>query len=124
MDNGPSQGYSEWDTDGGENTEDRIFLLSCAEANRYLGVTYDSYTNVVSRAAPTEYAIAQGEWKNDNAETEDGKAAGWWWLRSPGPSQSHAAIVLSEGALIFSYVNWDGYVVRPALWIDLKSDAF
>ena len=124
VDNGPSQGYSEWNTKDGENTEDKIFLLSCAEANRYLGVTYDSYTNIGSRAAPTEYAIAQGAWKNDNAETDEGKAAGWWWLRSPGPSQSHAAIVLSEGALIFSYVNWDGYVVRPALWIDLETWSF
>ncbi len=120
VDNGSSQGYSEWNTKGGENTEDKLFLLSCAEADRYLGVTYDSYSNTKARVAPTEYAVAQGAWKNNAAETDEGKAAGWWWLRSPGPSQSHAAIVLSEGALMFSCVNWDGYVVRPALWINLE----
>ena len=37
-DNSASQKYSEWKTNGGNQTTDQIFLLSYAEANRFLGV--------------------------------------------------------------------------------------
>ena len=36
VDNSASQGYGKWNTDGGNNTRDQIFLLSYAEANWYL----------------------------------------------------------------------------------------
>ncbi|MDR9824596.1 DUF6273 domain-containing protein, partial [Vibrio sp. FNV 38] len=84
VDNSASQGITGWGWEKDEKeTKDKIFVLSCAEANRYLGVTNDTYTNIESRAAPTAYAVALGAWINNGAETADGKAAGWWWLRSP-----------------------------------------
>lgn len=61
VDNSKEQGYGEYDTRGGNHTQDQLFLLSCAEANRYFGVQYCFVTgaenNVVSRVAPTAYAI-------------------------------------------------------------------
>lgn len=54
--NNKSEGYSDWDTDGGSNTLDKVFLLSCAEANKYLGVTYGDDNNINSRITPTAYA--------------------------------------------------------------------
>ena len=62
VDNSSGQGYSKWNTNGGNNTQDRVFLLSYAEANRYLAVTYDDSNNTKSRVTPTAYAIAQGAW--------------------------------------------------------------
>ena len=122
VDNSSAQGYSEWNTSGGNNTQDRVFLLSCAEANRYLSVTFDSYsTNSDNRVAPTAYAIARGSWGSDEYRTEDGLPAGWWWLRSPGQDQNYAARVDYDGSLLISAVNKKDGVVRPAVWISLES---
>lgn len=123
VDNSPSQGYSGWSTDGGNNTQDQVFLLSYAEANRYLGVTYDYSNNTKSRVAPTAYAIAQGAWTSDSGQTADGEPAGDWWLRSPGNIQDCAANVNYVGSLDFDFAYSDYDVVRPALWIDLESEA-
>lgn len=62
VDNSKSQCYSGWNTSGGNNTQDKVFLLSYAEASKYFGVTYNS-SNTKSRVAPTAYAIAQGAGK-------------------------------------------------------------
>ncbi len=124
VDNSKAQGYSGWSTDGGINTQDRIFLLSYAEANKYLGVTYDDSNNQKSRVAPTSWAKAQGAWISDSNKTTDGEPAGWWWLRSPGLSRSSAATVTCDGSLSSSSVGNDDGVVRPAFWINLESGIF
>ncbi len=124
VDNSAGQGYSEWDTNGGNNTRDQVFLLSYAEVNLYLGVTYDDSQNKKSRVAPTAYAIAQGAFTSSSNQTADGSAAGWWWLRSPGFNQFIAAFVYIGGSLGRSGVRYDGGAVRPALWLNLESDIF
>ena len=121
VDNSASQGY--WKTNGGNNTKDKIFLLSYVEASRYLGVISENANNTKARVAPTAYAMAQGAWISDSDKTEDGKPAGWWWLRSPGSIQSRAAVVGGDGLLNDLALD-GGIVIRPALWIDLESDAF
>ena len=124
VDNSKSQGYSEYNTDGGNNTEDWIFLLSYAEANRYLNVTDDDSNNLKSRVAPTAYALAHGAWTSDSNKTEDSAAAGYWWLRSPGDFQHDAACVYRVGSLSYSFVEHDLLVVRPAFWLNLESGIF
>lgn len=124
VDNGSSQGYSEYGASGGNNTQDKIFLLSCAEANKYFSVTSDDRNNMKSRVAPTAYASEQGAWTSDEYKTADGSAAGWWWLRSPGYSQRIAATVHHDGSLVFSNVDDDSGCVRPAMWINLESEIF
>ncbi len=122
VDNSTSQGY--WKTSGGDNTQDHLFLLSCAEANKYLGVTYGNSYNTKSRVAPTSYAKSQGAWSYENNKTTDGEVAMWWWLRSPGCSQRDAASVYSDGSFIDINVDYVLAVVRPAYWLNLKSDIF
>ena len=95
-------------------------MLSYAEANQYLNVTYDDNQNLESRVAPTRYAIHNGAYTSDSNRTEEGLAAGWWWLRSPGSTRDSAADVINDGSL--DDVNNGGVVVRPALWLDLESD--
>ena len=124
VDNSKSQGYSSWKTSGGNDTQDKVFLLSYAETNRYLGVTYDDSKNTKSRVAPTAYAKKNGAYTNDSNKTAEGEAAGWWWLRSPGGAQDCAASVSTAGSLDRSGVDRGNHVVRPALWIDLQSDIF
>ena len=111
-------------TTGGNNTQDKIFLLSYAEANKYFGVTYDNSNNTKSRVQPTAYAISQGAYTSSNYKTSDGAAAGWWWLRSPGYNQCYAAIVSPYGSLFIDYVYYVDIVVRPALWVNLESGIF
>ncbi len=124
VDNSNNQGYSNWDTGGGYNTQDKVFLLSYAEANKYFDVTVRNSNNVESRVAPTVYALKQGAYTNISYKTDEGQAAGWWWLRSPGYYQYIAARVYADGSLLDCDVRNVLGVVRPALWINLESDIF
>lgn len=120
VDNSKSQCYSGWNTSGGNNTQDKVFLLSYAEASKYFGVTYNS-SNTKSRVAPTAYAIAQGAGKNSSYKTADGIDAGGWWLRSPGYSQRRAVCVYSDGSFCSIVVYSDSVAVRPALWVNIEA---
>ena len=111
---------------GGNNTQDKVFLLSYAEANKYLGVqewqVFGAVNNIRSRVSPTAYAKNQGAWTNDDDyKTAEGATAGSWWLRSPGYNQSSAAGVGCDGALYDGDVSFDEACVRPALWVNLES---
>ena len=127
VDNSSSQGYSGYNTNGGNDTQDKVFLLSYGEAHKYLSVEQYNDTssdeNMKSRGAPTAYAIKQGAHTSSN-KTEDGVAAGWWWLRSPGDYQRSAVNVDADGSLNYYGVDVDSLSVRPALWINLESDIF
>lgn len=95
-------------TPGGENTLDRVFLLSITEVQNYL--TEDLYL-----AHVTPYAESNGCRRNYQKN-------GWWWLRSPGVYSRDAAYVDSLGQLsYYGYiVHRPGWSVRPALWVDLR----
>lgn len=101
----------EYSTDPGNATTDKIFLLSVKEAEKYFS------SDSARQCKPTEYAIANGTYVNDN----NGDC--WWWLRSPGADQSYAADVYVDGSVYYlgNYVYTDNDCVRPALWIDLDS---
>lgn len=112
VDNSVSQGFSEWDTYGGNNTQDQIFLLSFTEANRYLEDNYINQ-NTSSHVSFTAYAISKDTW-----------GSSMWWLRSPGRFQNLAAYMGANGSYFSDlFVNRDVYI-RPALWLDLESDIF
>ena len=106
----------DYDTDPGSATQDKVFLLSITEANRYLK------NDEARMCTPTDYAIANGVCTS-SSYTKDGAATRWWWLRSPGSTQSYAALIYdgnevgSLGGLVYS----DGVTVRPAMWIDLSN---
>ena len=121
VDNSESQGYDGWKTDGGENTRDSVFLLSYAEANRYLEVS-GSEKNMKPRVSPTAYAKKNGAQASGNSKTEDGEGAGWWWLRSPGSNKGTSAFVRNNGSLSYVNVRSSDGCVRPALWVDMHPE--
>lgn len=121
VDNSKNQCYSGWSTNGWKNTQDKVFLLSYAEANKYFGVTYYNSSNTKSRVAPTAYAIAHGAWTSSSDKTADSVNAGWWWLRSPGSDQRSAAYVFADGSLDDLSVGSDSASVRPALWVNIEA---
>ena len=114
-----------WTTSGGKDTQDKIFLLSYAEAFRFFQIQFGVRNNVAARIVPTAYASKAGA-RQDNRKNkaEDGSIAGWWFLRSPGCFQNCAAAVGTDGSLYHTYVNTTHACVRPAFWLDLDSDFF
>ncbi len=127
VDNSPEQGYEKWrDVNNGNNTQDKVFLLSYAEANKYLGVTYEDGENAGARVSPTNYAKGRRAWSKRELRTADGDYAGRWWLRSMGRHPNRAAHVHSTGALRDSHVTSFNYLfgvmtVRPALWVKAEA---
>lgn len=103
----------DYSTNPGSATEDKVFLLSITEANRYFK------TDEERMCVPTSYAKAHGAYTSSDY-TKGGAATCWWWLRSPGDDQGDAAYVLNGGVYSFGFsVSGDDGCVRPALWIDL-----
>jgi hypothetical protein len=94
-------------TNPGNDTQDKIFLLSIEEVNQYFPSTE------ARECSPTDFAVANG------AHEYIGNCG--WWLRSPGNSQDDAAVVSSEGdvAVSGSYVD-SIYAVRPVMWIEIE----
>ena len=96
---------SHFKTVGGSPTEDRVFLLSLEEAERYF------HSEADRAASRTAYATALGDSK------------GRWWLRSPGSFRSYGACVREDGVILYSGEIGPsaGIAVRPALWLKMES---
>ena len=91
-------------TEGGNDTEDKIFLLSIAEAREYFADDEDRKVHA------TKYA-------DDNGAFET--TASWWWLRTHGLMYS-AAYVYIDGRVMtdgIGVISEDGGV-RPAMIIN------
>ncbi len=93
----------EYDVYQGNTTEDKIFLLSIQEVDKYL--TIDS----TKACKPTRYTISK------NQET-------CLWLRTSGPGQDFATLISKSGKVdtYGKYVSWE-YWIRPAMWIDISN---
>lgn len=96
----------EYDTDPGNNTLDKIFLLSITEIKQYF------MTDSAMKCTPTIYAQKQGAFASSDNLC-------WWWLRSPGYNQSDSAFVDTNKGIYTSgdSVRIKRNAVRPALWI-------
>ena len=115
-------------TKGGNDTNDKIFLLSIEEVVKYFGDSDDLKNRKGWDQEVTGLVLKdrKGYWINDqynNARiTKDiSGTASWWWLRSPGRGNGYAAGVYHDGSLIvggcFVYNHTGG--VRPALYLNL-----
>ena len=107
----------EYNTNPGNATTDKVFLLSINEVEKYFN------SDEARKCAPTAYAKAQGAYTSDSYKTASGAATCWWWLRSPGGIQGCAASVYDDGSVGYGgfSVDNDYVAVRPALWINLDS---
>ncbi|MCL2020302.1 MAG: DUF6273 domain-containing protein [Oscillospiraceae bacterium] len=92
--NKPNQHY---ETEGGIDTVDKVFLLSIDEAETYFS---DNSSRIALNA--------------------DDKASRWW-LRSPGYISTYVAVVFDVG-IVSVYGDFASHIVggvRPALWLNL-----
>ncbi len=108
-------------TEGGENTTDKVYLLSIAEtSNTAYGFNGEFNTSSNTREAKnTAYAKECGAWTSTSTEYEGN---GWWWLRSPGFDSGDASHVFIDGyGFTVASVEYGIDAVRPALHLNLSS---
>lgn len=115
----------DYGTDGGNNTNDKVFLLSESEvytdsAKSYGFVSRDSTDDEARRSKSSTYAKAMGTYSATSASYAGNC---WWWLRSPGSDTDDAARVDSYGCVdgVGGSVDNDDGAVRPALHLNLSS---
>ena len=111
-----------WNTPGGKDTQDKIFLLSYAEAHKYFNIQFGVKNNMAARMSPTDYAYKAGAYYFTHNKTGDGNVTSWWSLRSPGCYRYCSAVVGTDGSLYHTYVDSNTCCVRPAFWLDLDAD--
>lgn len=100
-------------TPGGNNTVDKVFLLSLSEVRS----TFP--TDAERLADSTAYAVAQG------ASQRDAFGSSWYWTRTPGYTLDSTVYVCEEGSTYFSghIVTQTGSAVRPVMWIEADGAA-
>jgi len=114
-----------YETEGGNDTRDKVFLLSIEEATKYFPEdTFDEelkrFINPARATSATPYAAVAGaycthhlgEWDDDNC---------YYWLRSPGYGNRYKPDVYYNGYLDLSgyVVHAEDHAVRPAIWVNL-----
>lgn len=105
----------------GNDTQDKVFLLSYAEARDYLGLVR-LQPDARVECAPTAYADEQGAWVSGIYTTVDGEPAGLWWLRTSSSRKYYASYVGGKDAFNHGHdVDNKQMGIRPALWVDLSA---
>lgn len=106
--------------DGGNNTTDRIFLLSIAEASNS-----SYFPRYSSSRFSTNTAYVAGGGKSGSGMF-GANEADRWWLRSPGSNNTMAASIDEEGVELYAGnpVNNNSSAVRPAFNLNLTSVLF
>jgi len=108
-------------TAGGNDTTDKVFLLSIDEALHYFGDSGEMDKQQISEL------VVDDQFNTERiAKTQDGEAS-WWWFRSPGlyfylcGHHILTATVSADGSLgvCGDYVSNEYGGVRPALWLKL-----
>gem|GEM_PF-5828287 len=110
------------DCDPGGSTQDRVFLLSVTEVNRYFK------NDGIKRTQGTEYAKARGCFVS-TSQYNLGNCV--WWLRTPGPTLDKASVVYDGGG-VSGCLKDDRHVgnnvslakggVRPAIWVSISQN--
>jgi hypothetical protein len=111
-------------TNGGNITQDKVFLLSLEEVDYYFGDSSDyiskrrKHWNGNSRG--DGWCVFNSHNSSRVAKDMNNKSCGWW-LRSPGDGLLVATYVVNEGyvAVGGNRVHKSDGGVRPAIWLNL-----
>lgn len=105
LENKDSEKYG---TLGGDDTDDKVFILSIEEARKYFPADEDR------KAKVTKYA------RQNNAYA-DVKGCGYWWLRSVGQDQFDASYVDRDGQICEGgrLVYTQNHSLRIAIWVNV-----
>ncbi len=124
---------SEYGTEGGNNTEDKIYLLSIEDTcNPEFGFNSKFYGSPIygdgympSRGVlNTDYANFNGLHTTERYETFNPPGNGDWWLRTPGKNARRVSYVDIKGWGIYGGEDVNkGMGVRPVMRINLSSSS-
>jgi len=109
----------------GNDTCDKIFLLSIDEVDRHFGNSGDYKNKRRKRNVKISFATGDGYHLSNIHDSERvatyNRKALSWWLRSSGNSDHITALVCNYGSVIIHgcYNNDERVGVRPALWLTL-----
>lgn len=101
--------------EGGNNTFDKVFLLSFFECTTFFGDELNGQNPRLATSA-TDYAISKGAYRHISDGFGNGNTM--FWLRSPGSTKSNACDISPVG-----YLNYAGNMVnlpqgiRPAIYV-------
>ncbi len=114
-----SIGKNVWDASAfGEDTMDKVFLLSVTQFKVYFGESWEEYRDKI-RCEPTAYALYRQRLarKNDSRNVYSGA----WWLRTPQNGNSSKVKISTnlkrKGFSESEWVDEEQVFVRPAMWI-------
>ena len=111
VDNSAAQGNMDWYDKDGNDTQDKVYLLSYQEANRYFPREEDRI------CAVTDHALFHYAYSGDGD-------AGWWWLRSPGRWSFDTGVAGHEGGFFSVDSDRVAGCIRPVIRVDTESDVF
>jgi len=115
--NNPVSGVS-----GGNNTADKLFLISYAQAlTASYGFSAGVAADTARTAQGTDFSKCSGLYVNTGMPNINNS---YWWLRSPGNSPSEAMTATVNGSLLSDLNNQACLGIRPALKLNLQSAAF
>jgi hypothetical protein len=119
-----NDGNPEYDVDGGEDTEDKIFLLSYDEVSRYMADSAAMKSQTIVDTAILDAVSEEiGRDQGYVQELEADYGSWYWWTRTPGSDASRAATyeILGNGYLSAhgAAMSYTYYGVRPAFWLDV-----
>ena len=111
-------------TDGGNDTKDKVYLLSLSDAcDPVYGYCSSPFTGSASRwQQPTDYTFVRGAYTYSSNNT-GGNQNCWWWIRTPGESQKKAVQIGDDGNVgtIGRWCDNPTMSVCPVVKIDLSS---
>ena len=117
-----NEDHPSYGTEGGNNTNDKVYLLSIQEAmNSSYGFLSSDYSSKTRVSVNTEYLGELNKYMMTAGSAGD---SDFWWLRSLGYNSDYAAIVGETGYVnpFGIYVYSIGSAVRPVLHLNLSSD--
>ena len=114
-------------TDGGEDTDDYVFLLSLSEAENYFASDEErqcEFSAAVNMIVDQDPSVQKGIFETEDPYGYDRR----WWLRTPGMYPLTTVILEKDGSVSHNgntgaYASgvachqWNG--VRPAIWIEI-----
>ncbi|MBR5800441.1 MAG: hypothetical protein IKY23_10325 [Lachnospiraceae bacterium] len=104
-----AENNSEYATLGGNDTEDKIFLLSVSEVNKYfMEKDFDARAEMFMIDENHGKMEIESFWHK-------------WWTRTPGEEQNMMSVVNEIGQINLEGIDVDAdeIGIRPAMWVDL-----
>jgi hypothetical protein len=112
-----------FNTSGGNDTADKVFLLSLDELVNYFGDSGQLSKKAWPRESTIDYSkpcAISDEYDNLRSVKNEFGEFFPYWLRSAGRDQNHAAIVREDGIIDLGGELIDTVAgVRPAMWVKL-----